>query len=163
MTMHTIDDFRALLPIDKHRLDDELETHAQTQDRIASKVAALNSAQLELKRQVEIEEARLVAQLKTDDPKMTNPMAEKEAKRQRSYTSMWNAYQDARREYEEWQGLLAAWVSRGYNLKTLGDLYGNQYFAVDSVSRKSDPSADRQRLRDASRSRDETPVMRRRA
>jgi len=130
---HDIETFRAMLPVDKHRLDDALEVHAQAQERISARVARENSHALLRKRELEAEEARVIYQLKVDDPKMTNPIAEKEAKRNSSYLKAWHLYQQARQEHEEWAGLLSAWQARGYNLKALGDLYGMQYFAVDST------------------------------
>jgi len=146
-------EFRAKLRIDKHDLDGELEVHAECQEAIARVVAGCNTLQLEAKRAVEAVEAEVVDALKRQSDKMSNPVAEKEAKRSSKYAAAWGAYQTARQLYEEWAGLHSAWVTRGYNLKTLADLHGQQYFSVTTTTMR--PSADtvlaeeRRRIRDA--------------
>lgn len=148
----TIDVFRNMLRINKHRLDDDLEIHAETQERISATLAKMNSRMLELKKSLEQTEAVVIGEVKERDPKLSNPLAEKEAKRDRSYISAWQAYQTARQEHEEWQGLYSAWQARGYNLKTLSDLHGAQYFAVSSTGRanaEEDVARARTRMREA--------------
>ena len=149
----TIEVFRNMLRVNKHRLDDELEIQGETQERISSHLARLNSRQLELKKSLDSVEASVIARLKEGDSKLSNPIAEKEARRDRDYISAWQAWSVARQEYEEWLGLYEAWKSRGYALKTLADLYGDQYYAIDSAGGRvprDDPDAARARLREAS-------------
>ena len=122
-----------MLKINRHRLDDELEINSEIADKIGQRVAKLNSWQLEAKRQLEITDAKVIARLKDADPKMTNPIAEKEARSSRDYETAWKAFQTARLEYEEWESIQKAWYQRGFDLKALGDLFGNQYFALDSI------------------------------
>lgn len=149
----TIDVFRNMLRINKHRLDDELEIQAELQERISAHTARLNSRMLECKKGLDAEEARVIAQLKDNDAKLTNPQAEKEARRHRDYISAWQSYAVARQEHEEWLGLYEAWKSRGYQLKTLADLFSDQYFTIDSAGTPSrsyagpDPSAARAAMR----------------
>ena len=149
----TIEVFRNMLRVNKHRLDDELEIQGETQERISSHLARLNSRQLELKKALDSTEAVVISRLKDNDPKLSNPIAEKEARRDRDYVAAWQAWSVARQEYEEWLGLYEAWKSRGYQLKTLADLYGDQYFMIDSASGRSvsrdDPEAGRARMREA--------------
>ena len=128
-----LSEIRNMLKINRHRLDDELEVHSEIMDRIGQRVVKLNGRQIELKRQMEITEAKVISRLKDDDPKMTNPIAEKEAKGSRDYETAWKAYQVARAEHEEWEVVQKAWYQRGFDIKALGDLFGNQYFALDSV------------------------------
>lgn len=158
----TIDVFRNMLRINKHRLDDELEIQAETQERISSHLARLNSRMLELKKSTDQTEASVIARLKDNDAKLSNPLAEKEAKRDREYMSAWQAYQVARQEYEEWLGLYEAWKSRGYQLKTLADLHGDQYFAIDYTTGKAarEAASDdaRSRMREAAAQRNSEPA-----
>ncbi len=149
----TIEVFRNMLRINKHRLDDELEIQAETQERISSHLAQLNSRQLELKKTLDQEAARIVAELK-EASKISDTAADKEAKRDRAYITAWQAWLVARQEHEEWAGLYEAWKARGYQLKTLADLHGDQYFAVTSagapVVRPGQEDGMRSRIREAS-------------
>lgn len=128
-----LSEVRNMLRINRHRLDDELEVHAEVLDRVGQEVVRRNSRMIELKKKLEEVEARVTSDLKDADPKLTNPMAEREAKRNRDYTAAWEAYQRARHEHEEWESVQKAWYQRGFDLKALGELFGNQYFALDSI------------------------------
>lgn len=132
--MFSIDVFRSMLRVDKHQLDAALEVQSETMERISSHTAVLNSRALELKKALDAEEAAVISELKANDAKLSNPLAEKEARRDSRYKAAWREWADARQEHEEWQGLLSAWTARGYNLKTLADLYSNQYFQMTSVT-----------------------------
>lgn len=160
--------YRSLLRIDKNRLDEALEVQADHQDRISEQVARLNTRSSDLKKTLEEVEARIIEDLKADDPKLSNPIAEKEAKRHADWKRAWREYQAAREEFEVWTGLHMAWVSRGYQLKTLADLYASQYFAISSTSAATSRAVDdasyessRRRMR-AAASETATPVVRRR-
>lgn len=122
-----------MLRINRHRLDDELEIHSQVMEEIGRTVVKLNSMQLELKRKLAIAEAQAVSDLKDADPKMSNPIAEKEAARDRNVGRAWEAWQAARAELEEWESVQKSWYQRGFDLKALGDLFAHQYFAMDSI------------------------------
>lgn len=124
---------RNMLRINRHRLDDELEINAQIMEMIGREVAKHNSRMLEMKKGVDSTEARVMADLKDADPKMSNPVAEKEAKRNKDYLSAWSAYQLARQTHEEWEAVYKAWVTRSFDLKALGELFAHQYFAIDSI------------------------------
>lgn len=154
---------RSMLAIDKHRLDDALEVHAQMQDRIAQQLARTTTTANIAKRDLEAEEGRIIGQLKIDDPKLSNTVAEKEVRRNSAYLKAWRLYQEARQEMDEWAGLLDAWKARGYNLKALADLYGMQYFAVDSTRARSSVADAVNRYRGEFEHRDGPPRRRRTA
>lgn len=124
---------RNMLRINRHRLDDELEINAQVGEEIGREMAKRNSKQLDLKKSLDMVTAAEVARLKEDDPKLSNPAAEKEATRSREWRTAWNDYQAARHEHEEWEIVYKAWISRGFDLKALGELFAHQYFAMDSI------------------------------
>lgn len=159
-SFNDIKTFRTMLRVNKHRLDEELELQAELQERISSQVSRLNSRALELKKTLDSTFARVVADLKEDDAKMSNPIAEKEARRHRDYTSAWQAWLVANQEHEEWLGLYEAWKARGYQLNTLAKLYGDDYFAINTVHGEADGGRLREVLRTASnekrQSREET-------
>lgn len=128
-----INEFRALLKIDKHRLDEDLTYNSELQEQIGREVAKRNTVMLRAKRELDEAESAAFARLKRGDEKMTNPQAEKAAKSDRHYLLAWDAYQEARQAHEEWESLHKAWVTRSYDMKALGELFGAQYFALDSV------------------------------
>lgn len=159
-----IEVFRAMLPIDKNRLDEELEMHAVTADRIATMTAAANKAAQTAKRDLDIRLAEIVADLR--DSKVPATLVEKEAKRDIAYIKAHTHFLNLQEQHEQWEGLRAAWTSRGYNIKPLGELFAHQYFSVTTI--EQDPRASRQARKEmaaglaAMRQRAEAPPLRRR-
>lgn len=133
MASQTIEKYRGMLVINKHRLDDELEIQADIQERISAEVAALNSRFLECKDQLAKVEARLADDFRDTDAKMTVGAIAGKVLRNSERNGAWDRLQAAREELEVAQGVLDAWVKRGYSLKTLGELYTGQYFSVRSA------------------------------
>lgn len=152
-----LSEVRNMLRINRHRLDDELEIHADVLDRIGQEVARHNSRMLEAKKQLSAVKAQVIEQLKADDPKMTNPMAEDAAARDRDYSEAWAKYQVARQAHEEWESAYKAWYQRGFDLKALGDLFANQYFAISDIRGPYPENTEnfRRRAREASEQTDE--------
>lgn len=131
--MPTYEEFRAMLPVWKHRLDDELELQPQVMEEISTEVTIRNSRALEAKDLLARTEARLTEDLREDDPKLTvNALAARLA-REPERIKAWQDYQRARSDYEKWVGLLEAWRNKGYSIKTLADLYAAQYFSLNST------------------------------
>lgn len=128
-----LSEVRNMLRINRHRLDDELEIQADVLDRIGREVALHNSRMLEAKKELAVTEARVIERLKEDDPKMSNPLAEKAAARDREYTEAWQKYQQARHLHEEWESAYKAWHARGFDIKALGELFAHQYFTISEV------------------------------
>jgi hypothetical protein len=128
----TYDQYRTMLPVLKHRLDDELEIQAQIMEQISSEVVRHNARLLELKQSLDKVEARLLAELKDDDPKMTVAMLESRIKRDPERTTAWQAYLNQLSEHGRWMGLQEAWRQKGFSIKTLADLYAAQYFQLSS-------------------------------
>lgn len=139
--------FRDMLALSRHSLDDALEIQAAVMEAISHRCAELKSIAESAKDDLATVEAALAIELKQDDAKISVNMLDAAVQRAPRRTLCWVTYQEARQEHEEWVGLLAAWTARGYNIKTLSDLYGAQYFQLDSTS----PSIDDRRkwLRDA--------------
>lgn len=165
MELHAI---RQMLRINRHRLDEELEIHSQMMDTIGQEVVRLNSKAIELKKKLEETEAKVVERIKDQDPKMTNPQAERECKRDREYSAAWSAHQQARHEHDEWELIAKAWYQRGFDLKALGELFAAQYFSLDSVrgpypSNMESLRADMRRANESKAPTDDAPRVRRRS
>lgn len=131
--MTTLLQYRNLLMIHKHRLDDELEIQAQVMDQISTQVVIQNSRSLEAKEALSQIESRLLEDARDSDTKVTVSQAEAIVKRNPERRRTWEKYQQARAEHEAWVGMLEAWRQRGYSIKTLADLYAAQYFTIDST------------------------------
>lgn len=138
-----IAEFRDRLRIDKHNLDGELEIQSECQERIGRQVEALTTSVARLKRMMEATEADVLEEVKRDDPKLSNPLAEKEVRRNSKFIRAWEEYHTLKQELGEWTRLYEAWVARGYSLKDLASLHGQQYYTVDSTT------GTRERLREA--------------
>jgi hypothetical protein len=130
--MPTYDQYRTMLPVLKHRLDDELEIQAQIMEQISSETVRFNVRMLECKLALDKVEARLTAELKDDDPKMTVAVIDGKVKRDPEREAAWKAYINALGEHGRWVGLQEAWRAKGFSIKGLGDLYAAQYFQLSS-------------------------------
>lgn len=126
--------YRNMLRISKHRLDDELEVQSQVLDDISSQLTILNSRMLEANDQLKLVEARLFRELKDDNDKMTDKAADAVVKQDPERKRAWQASQAARAEHEDWSGLYDAWKARGFALRELCGLYVAQYFTIDSFT-----------------------------
>lgn len=125
--------YRNALRVNKHRLDDDLETHAENQEQISARVAQMNTAMLHAKATLAQVEARLLQDAKESREKITKDEAEAIVVRHADRRDAWRELQGAREELEEWQGLYDAWRQKGKDMENLGRLYGAQYFALSSV------------------------------
>lgn len=134
MAMNDLAHYRGLLHISKHRLDDELEIQADHQERISAQVTRLNTRVLQAKEDLAKVEARLFLDFKDSDEKLTEAQVKAKILRHGERERAAKLLQECRQDHEEWSGLLDAWKGRGYNIKTLAELYGSQYFALRSVT-----------------------------
>jgi hypothetical protein len=151
--MTTIDRYRSMLPVLKHRLDDELEIQAQVMDELSRQVVTLNSRMIEAKDDLARIEGRIAEDIRDDEPKLTVGGVDAKVKRDPTRTGAWQVYQKARSDHEEWSGLLEAWRHKGYSIKTLADLYAAQYFSLDShQSREKHPAHRHSRANDDTQS-----------
>lgn len=129
-----IEELRDLLKIDKHQLDAALEINASISDLITRRVAALRKQLGVAKRDADIAHIRAVTRVKKDDPGLTNPQAEKAALEDANLWAVQQGYMNLAQELEEWEGLQKTWYQRGFDLKVLGELYGHDYYTLDSVA-----------------------------
>lgn len=159
--MPTYEQYRAMLPVHKHRLDDELEIQAQFMEQISTETIRYNARMLERKLDLDKLEGRLMTELKEDEPKLTAAEVTAKIKRDPDRVKAWEIYLAALSEHLRWEGLRDAWKQKGFSIKTLADLYASQYFQLSShqvrhrSERGNDPVAqdeERARLRIAGRS-----------
>lgn len=150
----TLEQVRGMLPVHKHRLDDELELQPDMYERISTIVTVKNSRMLEAKEELARVEGRLLEDIRDADAKITVDAANARVRRSPERVRAWEASQHARAELEAWQGALEAWKQKGYSIKTLADLYAAQYFSVtptNITSRQRDRMEDGDERRAAMR------------
>lgn len=141
--MASIEQYRAMLCVNKHRLDDELEIQPEIMDHISTQVVIRNNRLIESKDDLARVEGRLSDDVRENEPKAGVAFIEARVRRDPERIQAWQRYQSARADYESWQGLLDAWKQKGYSIKTLADLYSANYFSLNSTQ-----ISDRQRRRE---------------
>lgn len=131
--MASYEQYQAMLRVNKHRLDDELELQAQIMEEISTATTKYNARMLEAKQDLEKVDGKITSELKDDDPKMTvNEIAGK-LKRDPERIQAWQKYLNCLSDHSKWAGLQEAWKQKGYSIKTLADLYAAQYFQLSSA------------------------------
>lgn len=131
--MIKIEEFRRMLKINKHDLDTELIQHAETQEHIGREIAWRERQLAEFKDAMESIEHDKVNEAKGAATKLTAEQAKGEARKTPGWRAARSNYQGLGQDVAEWHALLEAWKTRGYNLKTLADLYTAKYYERDSV------------------------------
>lgn len=141
------DAYTKMLRVNKHRLDDELEVQADIQNDLNEAKTTAASREAQAKDDLDQCEAELFVNLTRKDSasKMTKDQADATIILDPERIQLWRKYQAAKAERARWDGLYDSWKSRGFDLKALGQLYADQYFAIDSagarVERPQRPSA----------------------
>lgn len=135
--MTTLEQYQAMLRINKLRLDDELEIQAELQHKISMEVTRLNTLDLEAENKLKSVEAELYIQLKEEGGKMTADEIKACIRVHRNRVRAWELYQAAREVHEQWSGLLQAWITKGYKLADIGSLYASDYFAIRTISKET--------------------------
>jgi len=130
MGTHTaqLNEYRGMLRISKHTLDDDLEVQPVVMERIGDMLVGLNTEVLERADALKRVESRVFADAKANGE--SDKLADMTARRSAERTEAWNRLQDARTEHERWQALQDAWKSRGYAIKELVSLHSANYFVV---------------------------------
>ena len=159
--MGTLAQYRNMLRINKHRLDEELEIHAQVLDEIGRHAAGMerNLARIEAEHDGII--AGFNRRCRVNDPKISVAALLDENALDRTCGASAAALADAKQVSAEWAALHKAWYQRGFDLKALGELFIAQYFGLDSIgmaqdgpNRNVDVTA-RAAIREASRTADQ--------
>ena len=140
--MPTLDQYVNMLGINKLRLDDELEVHAQIQFIISAEVTRQNSRMVATENELKNVEARLFIDIKESDDKGAEMQIKSRVRVHKDRERAWEKYQTARETYEQWSDLKAAWITRGYQLGQLGGLFSDDYFSITSITR---PNGERRR------------------
>lgn len=139
--MATYSDYRKMLVVHKHRLDDELEIQADLMERIGSELVKANVLTRTTKEHLAEVEGKLTQEEKAADPKATVAMIDAAMRANSRRKQAWREHLDAQAQAEQWQVLWDCWKQRGYSLKTFSDLYAANYFSVTS---HTSPDADAQ-------------------
>lgn len=136
--MDDLQTFRAMLRVDKHRLDEELEVQAEVMGRISDRLAQVAAKATETEQELKAIEARIYRQLKDDDGKLTDKAADNAIRRSQERVKAYDRLILVNHELAQWQGLYAAWKARGFSISSLCDLYLGQYYTKDSHSGRTD-------------------------
>lgn len=145
-----LDFYRSRLKINRHGLDVALEHHAQFLEEIGRECARVHREVETARSHRDMALAALVRRLKATEPKATAPLIDAEATLDPIVAGANFKLRDKQQEHAEWEALNRAWYQRGFDLKALGELYGAQYFAIDSVSAPLPSQQQRQAMREAS-------------
>lgn len=127
----------AKLPIDKHGLDDELEMQAAIQHMISEQLSKARE-HMELMEN-ELESCESSAYIKVmgtavdGGKKPSVEYAKSMVKSDRTRKQKWLDFNEARRDFEKWEGLYYAWRSRNDALQGLAKLAVANYFAVETT------------------------------
>lgn len=144
-----IDFFRSQLKVDRHNLDEILETHSDLYERVSSQTALANSDMLRAKDALSRVEAELANRVREEQPGISIPKVAEAVQLHRDRRSAFAEWMRARERHEEWVGMEKAWKARGYSISTLAALFGAHYFTLNSTVGKRDRSMDNyDRLRD---------------
>ena len=136
MSEQALREFQQLLPIRKHRLDDELEMQGEILYRIGEHRARANKAMLEAKSELAFIEAEISAKARNRMQKVTVGELAGITLMDPQHRSANSEYLAMCERYDRWDALYEAWRSRGFALKTLGELYISSYYTSDSIGSK---------------------------
>lgn len=141
--------FVKMLHVNRHRLDDELEVQSDIFHQIGEQLAYAGARESDAKDRLDTCEAELYLDLtnKASTAKMTKDQAQATIQLDPFRVKAFRAHQATKTEKSNWQSLYDSWKARGFDLKTLGQLYTDQYFAIDSAGRavpREDRTARRQ-------------------
>lgn len=139
MRTHPIDYYRSRLRVSKHALDDELEDHADLLDQIGFAEARAATDVARTKDELARVEARLGDDYRDSGERLSVDDVKRRVVRNRERIAAFNAHIAAVEVHGAWKSLYEAWKSRGFNMKTTGQLFADQYFAPRSVDAKAAP------------------------
>lgn len=128
--MPTIAQYRAMLRTNRHRLDDELEIHAEIQEQINNEVNRAAARVREAEEKLKRIEARRTEELREAGDRGTMDDVKARVRRDPDRKEAWQSLQVQLSAHEEWSALLDAWRVKGYNIRDLALLYQSSYFAL---------------------------------
>lgn len=128
---------KSILNIDKHKLDMECETHANTLFSISEEVVEAQEKRDAYKVLVEETYAQVDADLRANannkGEKITEAKLANSILLDNSYKMVYNTYLEAKAEYDKLYALKEAYISRGVMLRTLCELYISGYWGGITV------------------------------
>lgn len=139
--MKTLDDYAALLTINKHALDDELLIQAEVSYRIGDRLAEAKAVAEELTEQAKRVEGTAFVTFKNASD--ADKLATEKARFQPEVRDWKEKVRLADLEQARWTNLSQSWEKRGYALRELCLLYGAGYFAVGPGSNYKRPEVAR--------------------
>lgn len=141
--MDLMSELRARLRVNKHALEDELETQAEVLDRIGREVSRADSRAQAAADRVKRMEASAFSDLKAGGS--SDRVSELAARRDPDRMKAFDESVQARQELDDWRSLHEAWKARGFSIKELVALYQSKYFEMGTTSGIERPPAVRVR------------------
>lgn len=146
------EDYDAVVAINKHDLDRELELQAAFTYLISEHRSAAALRVSQTKDQLSVTEAQLRARIRRsgggrEGPKQTEADILAAVQEHRDRLIAWDDYQNARHMLDRWEGLFETWKQRGFALSKLGELFQANYYTVDSAGGRTTEDKDWQRGR----------------
>lgn len=149
--MITADEIRSRLPVDKSRLDDELEMHSQVAEQVSRTVAALERDVAFAKDELKRYEAGLFIDFKNEkDSKQTKDEVEARVIRDRVRGGLFKNLVTFEEQLATWKGLQSAWRDKGFSMRTLADLHSSSYFdSASALNQRRERNEERGNYRDS--------------
>ena len=129
----TLNQIEAMLKIDKHRLDDELEKQSQILYNITESLAERTYAYNMAKDELEKHEAEMFIRCKDRNSKSTRDEILAEIALDDDRIELFAKLCVQERLVQKWQGMQDSWKQRGFALKALADLAIANYYSVDTT------------------------------
>lgn len=125
---------RNMLLINKHQLDDELQNDAYVADQISQQLTRAQAKMDAAKAEVARTEARLYAELKDSNDKLTEAGVKAAIVRHPTMVSAEGQLQAFSHDYRQWLLLREDWKTRHFDIRGLAQLHTDGYFAATSTS-----------------------------
>lgn len=137
-----IQTFKRALRIDKHGLDDELESQADMYFSAGESWALAISRRDELKEDLSRIDAELYDQIAQAEEKLSDTKIRSRVLIDPIHIEAAKLYNQARAEADTWQVMHEAWRQRGSMIRQLAELYVANYYTTSSISHGSAKAGD---------------------
>lgn len=136
----TLEDYKELLLINKHGLDDALEQQALYTFEVGEIYAEKVSVRDALKENIDTVDADIAEGLRkaaeASGVKITEAGIQQKISRSARHLEAYNDFLEAKKDAEKWGALRDAFIQRGLALRELANLYTANYFANEPIKSK---------------------------
>lgn len=133
LSLKALDGFKRRLIIDKTALDDELIEQPSLFFEVSERLSYSKAERDEARRQRDLVAAEIKADLREDDPKLSESRLNSMVEEDRNYRLARASYHEAEKLVSLWESMTDAVRSRGYMLRQLADLFVANYYSPNSA------------------------------